>query len=154
MRGRQMSSARSASLAEGVFARRREVLGVRADHLPDDPVHVDVRHRARAGDAAVAQHGDVVADTDQLFEPVRDVDDRDALRLEVGDDAKQDLDLRRAERRGRLVHDEDARVARHRLGDLDQLLLADHQVLDQSRADRRRSAGAPSARAVCRSCSA
>ena len=43
---------------------------------------------------------------------------------------QQDFDLRRAERGGRLVHDEDARVARNRFGDLDQLLLADHQVFD------------------------
>ena len=41
-------------------------------------------------------------------------------------------------RRGRLVHDEDARVARDGLGDLDQLLLADHQVFDfGARIDRR-----------------
>ena len=33
--------------------------------------------------AAVAQHGDVVADADQLLQPVRDVDDADALRLQV-----------------------------------------------------------------------
>ena len=63
-----------------------EVLGVRADHLADDPVRVDVRHRRLAGDAAVAQHGDVVADADQLLQPVRDVDDGDAVRLQVGDD--------------------------------------------------------------------
>ena len=61
---------------------------------------------------------------------MRDIDDRHAFGLEVGDDAEQDLDFRRAQRRSRLVHDQDARVARHRLGDLDQLLLADHQVVD------------------------
>ena len=35
-------------------------------------------HRPLAGDLPVAQHGDVVADADQLLQPVRDVDDRDA----------------------------------------------------------------------------
>ena len=55
-----------------------EILGVGADHLPHDPVRVDVLHLLLAGDVAVAQHGDVVADADQLLQPVRDVDDGDA----------------------------------------------------------------------------
>ena len=59
-----------------------------------EPGDVDVLPSARACDVAVAQHGDAVADPqDQLLEPVRDVDDRDAARLEVGDDPEQDLDL-------------------------------------------------------------
>ena len=41
------------------------------------------------------------------------------------------LDLARAERRGRLVHDQDAGVGGQGAGDLDDLLLADPQVLDQ-----------------------
>ena len=108
-----------------------EILGVGADHLPDDPLRVDVFHLLMAGDVAVAQHGDVVADADQLFQPVRNVDDRDALALEVGDHLEQHLDLGCRKRRGRLVHDEDLGVERHRLGDLDELLLADPQILHQ-----------------------
>ncbi len=111
-------------------ARRREILHGGADHLPHDPGHVDLPHPLMAGDAAVAQHGDEVADPHQLLQPVRDVDDGDALRLQLGDHPEQDLDLCGAEGRGRLVHDQDAGVLRQRLGDLDDLLLADAQVAD------------------------
>ena len=69
---------------------------------------------------------------------MRNIDDGDALGLEIRDDAEQDIDLGRAQGRSRLVHDENARVARDGLGDLDQLLLADHQVFDfRARIDRR-----------------
>ena len=78
----------------------------------------------------------------ELLEPVRDIDDRHALRLQIRDHAKQDLDFGRAQRGGRLVHDQDADVLRHGLGNLDELLLADHQILDPSaRVDRRASSG-------------
>ena len=55
------------------------------------------------------------------------------------------LDLAVGQRRGRLVHDEDARVGADRLGDLDDLLLRHAQRLDQPvridrRADARRAA--------------
>src|ERR1700749_2945145 len=50
-------------IAEGMLAGRREVFGVRSNHLPDDPVNIDVRHCARAGDAPVAQYSNEIADT-------------------------------------------------------------------------------------------
>ena len=106
-----------------------EVLGILADHLPDDPVGVDLGDARLAGDPPIAQNRDVIADADQFLEPMRDIDDRDALRLEVRDDPEQHLDLRGAQGRGRLVHDQDAGILGHRLGDLDELLLADPQIL-------------------------
>ena len=104
-------------------------------------MHIDIFHRFAPGHAAIAKDRDVVADPYQLLEPVRDVDDRHALRLEIRDHAKQDLDFGRAQRGGRLVHDENADVLRHGFRDFDQLLLADHQILDPSaRIDRRAQA--------------
>jgi hypothetical protein len=107
-----------------------EILGIRADHRADDPFRVDVAHHGLAGDLAVTQYGDVIADPHQLFQPVRDIDDGDTLRLQFRDDLEEDFDFGRRQRRGRLVHDQDTGIERHRLGDLDQLLLADRQVLD------------------------
>ena len=52
--------------------------------------------------------------------------------LQGGDDVEQVADLRFAERRRRLVEDQQAGVERQRLGDLDELLLADAQRLDLS----------------------
>ncbi len=60
-----------------------------------------------------------------------DVDDRDAVRLEVGHHPQQPLGLGEREARGRLVHDDDAGVHRQRLGDLDQLPLRDRQLGDR-----------------------
>ena len=74
-------------------------------------------------------------------QPVRDIDDRHAFRLQIRDHAKQDLDFGRAQRGGRLVHDKDADVLRHGFRNLDELLLADHQIVDPSaRVDRRAQA--------------
>ena len=50
---------------------------------------------------------------------------------QVGHDVEQDVDLVVGQRRGRLVHDEDADVLEQHPADLDQLLLADRQVADQ-----------------------
>ena len=44
------------------------------------------------------------------------------------DDLEQHCAFGRRQRRGRLVHDEDAGIERQRLGDLDDLLLADAQA--------------------------
>ncbi len=98
------------------------------DHRADDPGDVHARHRAVAGDQPVAQDGDVVADPDQLVQPVTDVDDPHAIRRKVADHAEQDLDLGRRKGAGRLVQDQDSGVLRQRLGDLDDLLLADAQM--------------------------
>src|SRR5690606_9824414 len=108
-----------------------EILGIGADHRAHDPLRVDIPDHGMAGDLAVLQHGDVVTDAHKLFQPVRNIDDRYAARLEVRDDAEEHIDLRRAQRRGGLVHDEDTGVERNGTGDLDELLLADRQVFRQ-----------------------
>ena len=48
--------------------------------------------------STVSQDGYIVADSQNLFESVRDIDDGDAMRLEIADDAEQDFHLRGAER--------------------------------------------------------
>ena len=77
--------------------------------------------------AAVAHHGDALAEREDLLEAVRDEEHRVAARAQRLDDAEQPLDLGRRERRGRLVHHDHARVRRQRLGDLDQLLVGDRE---------------------------
>ena len=109
---------------------REEVVRVAADHVLDDPGGVDVVGLGLGDEAAVAQDDDAVGDLERLFEVVGDVDDRDAVGGEVAHDAEEHLDLGRAERGGRLVHDQDAGVLGERAGDLDDLLLAEAQVAD------------------------
>ena len=74
----------------------------------------------------------------QLLQPVRDVDDPHAVRLQLADDPEQPLDLLVAERGRRLVHDQDPRVGPERPRDLDELLLGHRQPADLGlRVDRR-----------------
>ena len=77
--------------------------------------------------AAVAEHGDGVADGVELVEPVADVDDRDALVAQCPDDVEEGGHLAWFEGGGGLVHDDHAGVAGHRAGQRDHLLGADSQ---------------------------
>ena len=90
-----------------------------------------VGRRQRRDVSPVAQHGDAIANRRDFLEPVRDVDDGDAGRLERPDAIEEPLDLPVGQRRRRFVHDEDARVLRERLGDLHHLLLRDAELVDE-----------------------
>ena len=98
---------------------------------------------------AVAQDGDAVGDLGDLVQLVRDQDRGDALRLEAraAGRAAPALSLS-LQARGRLVEDQQLDLLGQRLGDLDQLLLADAEVGDRAssgaslQADLRRAARA------------
>ena len=113
----------STTAPRGLRRRRVGDLEVAADHQLDHRVVVDLVALERADQLAVAQHDDAVAGLDDLVQAVRNEDDRDALRLEAGDDLEQLLGLGERQARGRLVEDDEARVEAQRLGDLDHLLL-------------------------------
>ena len=72
---------------------------------------------------AVAKHGDTIRYGENFFEPVADVDDADALPLDVADDGEQALDLVRGQRGGGFIHHDDARLESERLRNLHELLL-------------------------------
>ena len=82
----------------------------------------------RAADAAVAQHGDLLAQLAHLGQPVGDVDDRHPAAREPAQLGEQDGGVVGAERRGGLVEDQHGRVGGHRLGDLEQVPLRDAQA--------------------------
>ena len=90
-----------------------------------------VRARQPGGDrAAVLEHGDAVADLADLLQPVRDVDDGDAVRGQVADDPEEVVDLVVVEHRRRLVHDDQPGVVRERPGHADDLLAGGGQPAD------------------------
>jgi hypothetical protein len=72
--------------------------------------------------AAVTQHGDAVAVLEDLCHAVADVDDADALGLEVMQDAEQRHGLHFRQRGGGFVQDQHLAVQRQGAGNLDQLL--------------------------------
>ena len=105
----------------------------RPDHLLDHPFDRDVLDQRVRLVSTISQDGHVVANSQNLFEPVRDVDDGDAVRLEIADDAEQDFHLRRAEGGGRFVHDQDVDIGGEGFRDLNDLLLANAQVVGERR---------------------
>ena len=108
---------------------RIELGGGAADHLLDDPRQLDRPAFAveMAGQPAVAQHRHAVADRRRLLQPVGDEHDGDAVLAQPVHDRQQSLHLGLGQRRGRLVHDDQAALQRQRAGDLDQLLLGHRQ---------------------------
>lgn len=99
-----------------------------AHHQVRQAVLRGVRHVDGVDDVAVAQHRDAIRDRQHLLELVADVEDGDAAVMEVADEGEQPFDLGGRQAGGGLVHDQQAGVARERLGDLQQLLLGHDQV--------------------------
>ena len=79
---------------------------------------------------AVAQHGAAVGQRHHLVEPVRDVDDRGALRFHPRQHREQPLDLAGLQRRGRLVENQQPAALAQRLGDGDELAFGKTQAVD------------------------
>ena len=117
-------------------------LDLTADHERGE----GARRRARGGDrldgAPAPEDRHAVGDGQHLVELVRDEDHGLALlghRAERGEERDR---LLRREHRGRLVHDQDPRLAVQRLQDLDALLLADRELPDHAHAGGRRARSA------------
>ncbi len=106
-----------------------------SDHRADNVVGRKILGFARFDDAPVAQNGHAIRDLRQLFKTMRNIDDSDPARLQRADDLEKLAYFAVGERRGRLVHHDNARVARQDLGDFDQLLLRNPKL---RRFDRQR----------------
>ena len=101
-----------------------------ADHHLDESVAIDFGSRTSCHVPPVAQHGDRVAEQEDLLEPVADVDARDAALAKSADDRVEafGLVLRQAAR-GLVEHDQ-AGTLTDRRRDLQHLLLANGQRPD------------------------
>ena len=105
-------------------------LAALADHGLDQRRLVDRGRRCLRDLAAVAEHRHRVGDAQYVLDEMRDEDDRGALFAQPSQGREQPLHLRRRQRRGRLVEDDDAGAREQHAGDLDQLLQADRQIAD------------------------
>ena len=119
---------------DGSARARRGLTAAHGDVPPDHRGNDRARRKALdcgGQDApAVAQHGDAVGESKHLIQAVRRVDDRNAPGRELAHHLEQRLTFRSREGGGRLVHDQNPRVERKRLGDLDQLLFPDPELRD------------------------
>ena len=104
-----------------------ELLEVAADHTADQVVLGHTGQRLAGDPGAVAQRGDLLADLEDLLQPVGDEQHRGTLFAQRAHDAEEAGDLAAGEGGGGLVHDQDAGVEGERLGDLDDLLVGDRQ---------------------------
>ena len=150
-----LAPARDAFHGESRFARgkrriaRRQQAELAANHETDDAVHRGIRHRTFADMASVAQHRVAVADLEDLLQTVGHEYGGNALRLERADDREELLHLGMAQRRGRLVHDDEARLHRERPRDLHHLLFRHREIAHQrARAAVEADAGAQRCRHV------
>ena len=66
---------------------------IASHHQAHHLIVADLVARQFAGVLAVAQHCDAVGDFLHFAEPVRDINDRGAPRLQVSDDPEEHLDL-------------------------------------------------------------
>ena len=80
-------------------------------------------------DAAVIHDADPVGQVEHVVDVVADQEDADAVRLQLADEVVDLRRLGRAERRRRLVHDQDPGVEIDRPRDRDRLALAARQRL-------------------------
>jgi hypothetical protein len=81
-----------------------------------------------ADEASVAQHSDAVGELEDLGHTVRDVADGDALVAQALDEGEEDGGLVLAERGGRLVKADDARLVDEHAHDLDELSLSGRKL--------------------------
>ena len=107
---------------------REQLLEGGADHVRDELVGRRAGREPRHHGRPLPQHRDPVADAADLVEPVRDVDDADALGGEPADDVEERLDLALVEDGGGLVHDEQTHLVGQRPGDRHDLLAGRPEV--------------------------
>ena len=110
-------------------ARRIEREQVAPDHQARHVDRLELGRRFRRHLLAVAQHRDDVGDGFDLLEAMGNVEDGDALRLELADEVEERGGLDRGQRRGRLVEDRDPVRNGERASDLRELALRDRQPL-------------------------
>ena len=102
-----------------------------ADHHADDLRPRHVRGGPRRHMPPVAQDRDRVGDERQFLEPVRDEQDRGSALAQVARNAEELLGLRRGQRRGRFVEDQELRISGQRTSDLDELKFSDGKLGDK-----------------------
>ena len=101
-----------------------------ADHHVDQPLTIHLRDRERIDVLAVAQDADVVAQVKDFVKTVRDIDDRDAFRAQLLDDAEHDFQLTVGQNGRRLIHDQNLGIVVDGVHDLDDLFFCHGQRRD------------------------
>ena len=75
-----------------------------ADDGADQALLVEIAPRRARHDHTIAKHGDAIGKIEHLIEPVRDIEDRDAIRRQIADDRKKLFGLGIGQGSRRLIH--------------------------------------------------
>ena len=104
-----------------------------ADHVFYHAAHGGVAGRIAGDQLPIAQHCHAIRQVQNLIEPMRDVEDGDALCAQPVEMREEPFDFRRAQAGGRFVEDEQFRVAVECSGDGDFLLLRGREIAERPR---------------------
>ena len=99
-----------------------------ANHLLDQYVAVDIAGPMGGDVSTVTENRYIVGDREDFIHLVGDVDDADAMRLEIRDDRKEVIHFALGKRGSRLVHDQNVGFEGNCLGDLYDLPIGDGEV--------------------------
>src|SRR5262249_12326044 len=115
-------------LPDGCILLGEEGAQLATDHRADRLGLRELDGRPGQDQRAVAQHGDAIRDGEDLLQAMADEEDRDALGAQLAYDAEEILDFAGRERSSWLIHHQQARFHRERLGNLGQLLVGDREA--------------------------
>ena len=99
-----------------------------ADHQLDHLVNIQIFCAVGGDIFAVAIDGDIVRNAENFVHLMGNINNCYVFRFQLRDDAEQMLYLRIGQRRGRLVHDDNAAVIRNCLGDFHHLHFCNRKV--------------------------
>ncbi len=99
-----------------------------ANHFLYQYVAVDIAGPMCGDVSTVPENRYIVGDRENFIHLVGDIDDADAMRLEIRDDGEEVIHFALGKRGRRLIHDQNVGFERHRLGDLDDLPIGNGQV--------------------------
>ncbi len=112
---------------------RKFVFQAAADHHFDNRFARQLADRLGADMFSVAQDHYAIGDFENLTEPVADVNDTDALGLELANNVHQPLDLDRRKCGARFVHYNDPGIDGQRLDDFHHLLVGHGEIATERR---------------------
>ena len=108
-----------------IRARRIVLAHHAADHIADDLVHIRFFCRAAADGLPVTHDRDGIAIIENLFHSMRNIDDGDALRLQLSHDFEKTVSLTLRQSGSRFIHDDRLRIEHQVSCDFCHLLLSD-----------------------------
>ena len=97
-------------------------------HILNELFPGDILRFHRGNVFPVAEDGSPVADLHYLVQLMRNVDDRNALPLQLHHQLQQNIRLPVRQGRGRLIHNDDPGISGQRPADLQHLLLGNRQA--------------------------